>query len=125
VAYGQSKTANILFAAELNRRMVAQGTNISAYSLHPGAIKTELGRDLGFVESTLLAVGATFLFKTIPQGAATTVYLATAPEVEGNTKDLGARFFSDSNVAIPAKWASDPVVAQRLWQLTEELIKGK
>jgi len=123
-SYGQSKTANILFAYELNRRMAEEGTNVAAYSLHPGAIRTELQRHLSWGDMGMVVLTKVGFFKTIGQGAATSVYLAIAPDVEGNKKDLGMRYFSDSNRAVPAAHIN-PENAKRLWDLTEELIKDK
>jgi len=110
-AYGQSKLANILFASELNRRL--EGTNVTANSLHPGVIKTELVRDttLGQI---FTVVGGLFL-KSIPQGAATTVYVAT--KVEG-----GGRYYADCDVLQPSIAAQDVEAAKKLWELSEKLV---
>jgi len=116
-AYGQSKTANLLFAVELNRRMHMEGHKITANALHPGVINTELDRDLGGLEMAVSALGAPFK-KTIPQGAATTIYVATAPELEG----IGGKFFADCNEETPKAYASNPRYAERLWKLSEEMI---
>ena len=91
-AYGQSKTANILFAVELTRRWQADG--ITANSLHPGGIRTNLQRHI--TEADLDAIrraagAASFSWKTTEQGAATSVLLATSPLLEG----IGGRYFED------------------------------
>uniref|UniRef100_A0A7S4M8J1 Uncharacterized protein n=1 Tax=Vannella robusta TaxID=1487602 RepID=A0A7S4M8J1_9EUKA len=118
-AYGQSKTANLLFAVELNRRMHNEGLKITANAVHPGVIKTELGRDLSGVEGLLITLGSPFL-KSIPQGAATTVYVATAPELEG----IGGKYFADCNEAVAKPYATNPRYAERLWKMSEEMVKN-
>jgi len=118
-AYGQSKTANILFAIELDRRMRAEGVAITANALHPGAIKTNLQTHVQDSYATKIASKADYFFKTIPQGAATSVFVATSPAIEG----IGGRYFSDSNLAVPTAYASDPIAAKKLWDLSEELTK--
>ena len=116
-AYGQSKTANLLFAVELNRRMHNEGLKITANAVHPGVIKTELARDLSGVEGVFMTLGSPF-FKTIPQGAATSVYVATAPELEG----IGGKYFADCNEEVPKPYANNPRYATKLWEISEELI---
>ena len=119
-AYGQSKTANILFTVELQKRLAAQGIN--AYALHPGVILTELGRHLTSEDAEGLAKRLP-TFKTIPQGAATTVYAATA------TGLAGGAYLEDCHVAGPPNedfsegvmaWATDPEQAARLWDWSLE-----
>jgi NAD(P)-dependent dehydrogenase (short-subunit alcohol dehydrogenase family) len=119
-AYGQSKTANILFTVELQKRLAAQGIN--AYALHPGVILTELGRHLTSEDAEGLAKRLP-TFKTIPQGAATTVYAATAAGLPGGT------YLEDCHVAGPPNedfsegvmaWATDPELAARLWDWSLE-----
>lgn len=117
-AYGQSKTANLLFAVELNRRMHNEGLKITANAVHPGVIATELARDLSAFEQTMLVVGKPFT-KSIPQGAATTIYVATAPELEG----IGGKFYENSNESVAKPYATNPRYAERLWNLTVELIQ--
>jgi len=113
-AYGQSKLANALFALELNRRL--QGTNVSVNSVHPGVIHTELSRStkLGTIFYTL---GSVFL-KTIPQGAATTCFVATHPSITPETSGV---YFADSAVAKSTDYAKDLNLAAQLWTLTEQL----
>jgi NAD(P)-dependent dehydrogenase (short-subunit alcohol dehydrogenase family) len=136
VAYGRSKTANILFAVEFDRRHKAEG--VRATALHPGGIQTELSRHIGeegikqLVErvnaQTRAAGEPDFKFKTIPQGAATSVWagvVATADEV-------GGRYCEDCHVAEiepnSAKragvkpYALDPETAKALWAKSEEMV---
>lgn len=121
-AYGQSKTANILFAQELNKRYSKDG--IYANSLHPGTIaSTELARHfyitrmpgVSYLISSVEWIGLT---KTIPMGAATQVYVATAPELER----VGGKYFSDSKVATPMAYATDEENAKRLWEVSAQLV---
>jgi NAD(P)-dependent dehydrogenase (short-subunit alcohol dehydrogenase family) len=126
IAYGQSKTANILFAVELTRRWQADG--ITANSLHPGGIRTNLQRHIteADLDAIRRAVGAAaFSWKSTAQGAATSVLLATSPLLEG----VGGRYFEDCNEAGPnrpgertgvAAYALDPEAAERLWKVSEE-----
>ena len=131
-AYGQSKTANALFALHLDR--LAKGRGIRAFSLHPGGIHTPLQRHLSREE--LIALGALDengdeipgRFKTPEQGAATQVWAATSPQLA----DLGGLFLEDCDVAgiresneMTAKgvypYAVDPDEAARLWNLSSDL----
>ena len=123
-AYGQSKTANILFSVELDRRLGARG--VHAYAVHPGMIATELGRYMTKDDMTALMErakrgpsGGMPPRKSIEQGAATTVWAATAPGLE----QQGGTYLADCQVTDQhAPWARDPQSAQRLWMLSEELV---
>ena len=125
-AYGQSKTANALFAVELDRRGAASG--VRAFSLHPGAILTPLQRHLPREE--MLAAGwidengtPAAYFKTVPEGAATMVWAATSPQLAG----LGGVYCEDCDIAPIGETsgvrphATDPGEAERLWALSVEL----
>jgi len=128
VAYSQSKTANVLFAVEATRRWANDG--ITANALNPGGIRTALQRyqSLEDMESMeMRRIASRVEWKTPEQGAATSVFLATSPLVEG----IGGRYFDNSNEALPsappepggvAAWALDPVDAERLWELSIELL---
>jgi NAD(P)-dependent dehydrogenase (short-subunit alcohol dehydrogenase family) len=131
LAYGQSKTANILFAVEAARRWAADG--ITADALNPGRIAdTNLSRYVAEVASAPAAFEASSAtsavsVKNVEQGAATSVLLAGSPLVEGVT----GRYFEDCNEAGPhrpgvrrgvAGYALDPVAAARLWEVSIELI---
>ncbi len=131
-AYGQSKTANVLHAVGLERRLAGEG--IHAYALHPGGIMTDLGRHLA--ESDVVELmrrakvdpGEGLKMKTIPAGAATTVWAATAQELEGR----GGIYLEDCQIAPRCgglledpgymDYAVDPDSAERLWMLSEKLI---
>jgi len=115
VAYGQSKTANILFSLKLNEKMSGFGTS---NSLHPGLIKTGILRKMNdwifdFIHTLGYLIG-----KSPSQGAATQIYVATAPELEG----VGGKYFRDCNEKEPEPYATDPQSADRLWKLCEEMV---
>lgn len=128
VAYGQAKTANVLFSVALDKRF--KGRGIRSYAVHPGGIQTELGRHMD--ENDLkdlmdLRKGRSpMVFKQVPQGAATTVWAATAPELDGH----GGLYCEDCGVAETIEdpsmdqgimsWALDEEAAERLWALSEE-----
>ncbi|WP_152362170.1 SDR family NAD(P)-dependent oxidoreductase [Microlunatus speluncae] len=124
-AYGQSKTANVLFAVEADRRWATDGIRVNA--LMPGGIRTNLQRYVSDeeLERLRLAAGTEApTWKTPEQGAATTVLLAASPLLAG----IGGRYFEDCNEAAPnqpgsragvAPYALDPDAARRLWQVSE------
>ncbi|HEY0808270.1 MAG TPA: SDR family NAD(P)-dependent oxidoreductase [Pseudonocardiaceae bacterium] len=133
LAYGQAKTANVLFAVRLDR--FARHKSVHAFAVHPGGIMTPLQRhltrqemlDRGWIDEAGNVIAA---FKTPEQGAATTVWAATSPKLDG----MGGRYLSDCEVAEPApaqldrstsstvrEYAVDPEQAARLWTLSAEL----
>ena len=115
-AYAQSKLANILHAYELARRLA--GTGVTANALHPGAIRSGFNMNNGPFATMLQTIMAPFLL-TPEQGAETTIYLASSPEVEGVT----GRYF-DTRQAVPSSFISyDPAAARRLWEVSDELIR--
>jgi NAD(P)-dependent dehydrogenase (short-subunit alcohol dehydrogenase family) len=131
-AYGQSKTANVLFAVEASRRWAGDG--ITANALMPGGIMTALQRHVGGSDYIGAARDrfrrAGVELKTVEQGAATSVLLATSPQLEG----VGGRYFEDCNEAQAvqrrdeygisgvAPYALDPGNAERLWEVSLELL---
>jgi NAD(P)-dependent dehydrogenase (short-subunit alcohol dehydrogenase family) len=128
LAYGQSKTANVLFAVELERRLGGRG--VHAYAVHPGVIPTDLSRHMGSEDFQHIRQrsGGSLKLKTVASGAATSVYAATAPELEGR----GGLYLEDCHVAEVnddpearegvRSYAVDPEAAKRLWTLSEELV---
>lgn len=131
LAYGQSKTANILFGVEGSKRWAADGITVN--SLMPGAIRTNLQRHVSAAEldaARAPAGGGGPRWKTPEQGAATSVLLATSPLLEG----VGGRYFEDCAEAGPheeggprrgyAAHAVDPEAAARLWQVSEVMLDG-
>jgi NAD(P)-dependent dehydrogenase (short-subunit alcohol dehydrogenase family) len=139
VAYGRSKTANILFAVEFDRRHKADG--VRATAVHPGGIQTELSRHIGeeginkLIESINAQTRAKgepdFKFKTIPQGAATSVWAGVVAAAD----DVGGRYCEDCHVAEieldAAKragvkpYALNPETAAALWAKSEEMVGEK
>ena len=114
--YGTSKLMNILFTRQLAQRL--QGSHITTNCLHPGVVRTGFGQDYSGIFSILTRVAAPFM--TSPEnGAATSIYLATSPEV--NT--ISGAYFSDCKIAKPRKWAEDDEAAQKLWDLSVHLCK--
>ncbi len=125
-AYGQSKTANIWCAIELDRRLSPRG--VHAYAVHPGVIATELSRHLDKDDFAAMASrmpGGRLVLKTVEQGAATTVWAATSPDLA----DAGGLYLEDCGIAGPADaegtrgyapWAMDAESAARLWAWSEE-----
>jgi NAD(P)-dependent dehydrogenase (short-subunit alcohol dehydrogenase family) len=127
LAYGQSKTANVLFAVEAQRRWADHGITVNA--LNPGGIRTNLQRHLTADEVTAMQARAAAGpgWKTPEQGAATSALLAASPFVEG----VGGRYFEDCNEAEPhregtrtgvADHALDPDAAARLWEVSRNLV---
>ena len=128
LSYGQSKTANALFSVGLNNRLSERG--VTANAVHPGVIVTELGRHLdeSDMEAIMERVSVSQqAFKEVPQGAATSVWAATSPDLEGR----GALYLEDCQIAEPATedsaggvhaYALDAADAERLWQLSEQLV---
>lgn len=135
VSYGQSKTANVLFAVGLEHRLAGRG--IHAYALHPGGIMTNLGRHMSEQDMADLMERIRKNaeergeepepFKTIPQGAATTCWTATADELEG----AGGLYCENCHVADEdnestgggvRSYAIDKDKADRLWKMSEEMV---
>ncbi|CAN6223291.1 unnamed protein product [Urochloa humidicola] len=116
-AYGQSKLANILHANELARQFKEEDVNITANSLHPGSIITNLLRYHSIVDALHRTLGKLVL-KNAQQGAATTCYVALHPQV----KVVSGKYFCDSNLYEPTEKAKDMALAKRLWDFSIELI---
>ena len=128
VAYGQSKTANILFSLSLTQKFSDSG--IVSYGLHPGSIPTELQRNSDkkmLDEARKRAVQNSFLVvKTLDEGASTTLVAALDPALRNGPALDGKRVFLDNcQIGEPAPWASDPTAAAKLWALSEELVGQK
>jgi NAD(P)-dependent dehydrogenase (short-subunit alcohol dehydrogenase family) len=134
-AYGRSKTANILFAVEFDRRHAARG--VRATAVHPGGIQTELGRHMTpeAIEALRTRMEAArppgappFQWKTIPQGAATSLWAAVVAPPE----DVGGLYCEDCHVAVREEnpdarygfrsYALDADTARALWSLSERMV---
>jgi NAD(P)-dependent dehydrogenase (short-subunit alcohol dehydrogenase family) len=134
VAYGRSKTANVLFAVEFDRRHRDEG--IRAAAVHPGGIQTELSRHMSpeammrLLESirASLPPGTDLKLKTIPQGAATTLWAGVVAPAD----EVGGRYCEDCHVAEildigqtlggVRSYALDPERAKALWKVSEEMV---
>jgi NAD(P)-dependent dehydrogenase (short-subunit alcohol dehydrogenase family) len=114
-AYGHSKLANILFSNELARRL--RGTGVTSNALHPGAVATGIGSNNGIAGRVVPLLLKPF-FRSPARGAATTIYLASAAEVDGVT----GKYFYDSQPVDPKPWALDTNAAGRLWVTSERLL---
>ncbi len=129
-AYGQSKTANVLFSVALSRRLEARG--IYSNAVHPGMIQTDLGRHLEQSDRERLSglmSTRSLRYKSPEEGAATSLWAATSPLLEGR----GGLYLEDCGFSQPFQekkpeaggympYAVDPEAAQRLWDLSEELV---
>ncbi|XP_022159698.1 short-chain dehydrogenase TIC 32, chloroplastic-like [Momordica charantia] len=117
-AYGQSKLSNVLHANELARRFKEEGVNITANSLHPGIIRTNLFRHFSYGNGIVNTVGK-LVFKSVEQGAATTCYVALHPQVKG----VSGEYFLNSNLHKASPHGQDVDLANKLWDFTTNLIK--
>ncbi|XP_046364748.1 retinol dehydrogenase 14-like [Haliotis rufescens] len=122
-AYAQSKVANILFSNELAKKL--KGTGVTVNSLHPGVIASDLTRHvedrvpgvLRFLIKPLYLLVQVLAFKTVKQGAQTSICCAVAEELEGVT----GKYFSDCTQTKLLPHATDEDAARRLWRLSEEM----
>ena len=116
-AYNQSKLANVMFTYELARRL--EGTGVTATALHPGVVRTAFGsEDPSRFWRFMFPVVRPFM-KTPERGAATSVHLASSPDVEGVT---GA-YFANSKQRRSSASSYDTAAAARLWQVSEQLVQ--
>ena len=115
-AYNASKLANVMFTYELARRL--EGTGVTATVLHPGVVRTSFGaEDPSPLYRVLLPLARLFM-KTPEQGAATSVYLASSPEVEGVTR----RYFANRRPKRSSKASYDAQAAAQLWHVSADLV---
>ena len=114
-SYGHSKLANVLFTRELTKRL--EGSGIIVNCLHPGAIASNLGKNNKRWYSTLISLLMRPFFKSIEKGAKTTIYLAT------EMIESSGKYYINSKPHKLKPWAEDDVAAERLWQLSEILLK--
>ncbi|MFT4613691.1 MAG: NAD(P)-dependent dehydrogenase (short-subunit alcohol dehydrogenase family) [Bacteroidia bacterium] len=128
-AYGESKTANVLFSVALDKRL--KDSNVRSFAVHPGVIMTELSRHMADSDFAALSErspsAAKMVFKSVEQGAATSVWAATSAALAGK----GGIYLEDCQIAAPAQpggsngieaYAVDEAAAERLWSLSEELV---
>lgn len=133
LAYGQSKTANILFARQFDKLYASEG--IHAYSLHPGVIRTNLGRHIPIEEQRAMGwldnnPALLERMKTVEQGASTTIFAALAPELDNH----GGEYLEDCAISkgvnpdMNTFWGMgeqsiNMEAAERLWKLSEEMVQ--
>lgn len=113
-AYGQSKLANLYFTYELSRRL--EGSGVTANALHPGFVATNFGKSNGGIFRSLFGL---FQMAAInpEEGAQTTIYLASAPEVQGVT----GQYFDKKKAIRSSDVSYDAVIAKRLWEISEQM----
>ena len=118
-AYSQSKLANVLFTYALARRL--EGSGVTANALHPGVVRTGFGKNNGGIVGPIFALAQTIarpIFISPEQGAMTTIYLASSPEVEGVT----GKYFAKCK-EVPSNAVSYDVPTQeRLWEMSESMV---
>ncbi|RKH32937.1 SDR family oxidoreductase [Corallococcus praedator] len=112
--YGNAKLSNILFTKALAKRLA--GTQVTANALHPGAVRTGFGHNSQGIFRHLVKLGAPFMISP-EKGARTSVYLAASPEVAG----VSGEYFNKCRKAKPSSAARDEALAERLWQVSEQL----
>jgi retinol dehydrogenase-14 len=115
-AYSQSKLANVLFSYELARRLPA--TSVTANALHPGVVRTSFGaEDPAGIQRRFVPFVRPFM-KTPAQGAATSIHVACAPDLE----QVSGRYFTNSKPKSSSKASYDQATAARLWQISADLV---
>jgi len=118
-AYAQSKLANVLFTYELARRL--EGSGVTANTLHPGVVRTGFGKNNpGLVRVVFQAaqlIGRPW-FLSPEQGAQTSIYLASSPDVEGIT----GKYFADSREEPSSPASHDEAAQRRLWEMSEQMV---
>ena len=117
-AYQQSKLANILFTYELARRL--EGKRVTANALHPGFVRTTIFREPGLI-GWLLRRAADVIALSPEDGARTSVYLASSPDVAG----ISGRYFVKEKPTESSPQSHDTAAAQRLWELSEVMTAKK
>jgi retinol dehydrogenase 14 len=115
-AYNQSKLANVLFIYELARRL--QATSVTANALHPGVVRTSFGAEDPAVVQRLFIPFLMYFMKAPAQGAATSIHLASAPDLEQVT----GCYFADNKPKRSSERSYDEAAAARLWQVSADLV---
>ncbi|KAL4658983.1 retinol dehydrogenase 12-like [Arapaima gigas] len=118
--YNHTKLHNILWTNELARRL--QGTGVTANSLHPGVVMTEMMRHYHWLIRLVFRMVGIFFFKSAEQGAVSSLYCAVAEETEGIT---GKYFDSNCSLVLPSPLARDPVLAAKSFEYCERLVAAK
>ncbi|MBS1622645.1 MAG: SDR family oxidoreductase [Bacteroidetes bacterium] len=115
-AYAQSKLANVLFTQELAERLA--GTHVTANSLHPGFVKTNIGnKDTSWYASAVWSLITSIGAISVEKGAETSVYLASSPEVQS----ISGKYFTKCKEKQPGKQTFDKALQKELWRVSEQL----
>jgi NAD(P)-dependent dehydrogenase (short-subunit alcohol dehydrogenase family) len=117
-AYSQSKLANILFTVELARRLA--GSSVTANALHPGFVASGFGHNNGTLFGILIGLAQRVAAIGAEEGAQTSVYLASAPELAG----VSGMYYEKRRPVAPSPEAQDTAAAARLWQISEQLVQA-
>jgi NAD(P)-dependent dehydrogenase (short-subunit alcohol dehydrogenase family) len=115
-AYGRSKLANLLFALELGERLQAEGK--IAHAVHPGVIQTPLNRHMSLLLRSFYPIGNAVFMKSVPEGAATQVYLATHPDVPYDRSS----YWSSCNIKQPTPMALSLELRKKLWEVSTQIV---
>lgn len=113
--YAKSKLANVLFSNELGRRWA--DARVASNSVHPGDVVTNITRDSRLL-TALIPIGGMLWLKTPAQGAATSLHVATAPQLAG----VSGRYYGDSREKKMSRVAADEAAAKRLWDVSSEMV---
>lgn len=117
--YSETKLMNILFTNELARRL--EGTGVTANSLHPGFVRTGFGMNNGGWFVRLFGIVSQFAAISPEEGAQTSIYLASSPEVRGVT----GQYFTNKQIKTPSAAARDSYLQEKLWRVSEELTAAR
>ncbi len=113
--YGRTKMANVLFTYELSHRL--EGSGVTVNCLHPGVVRTRIGRDLKGFFKIVIALMLPF-FLSAAKGAETAVYLASSSEVEG----VSGKYFMKKKAVASSKASYDDAAKRKLWEVSEKLV---
>jgi NAD(P)-dependent dehydrogenase (short-subunit alcohol dehydrogenase family) len=114
-AYARSKLANVLFTAELARRLAGKGVTVNC--VHPGAVATNIWSRAPWFARPLLALAKPFM-RSPEQGGRSIVHLAASPDLEG----LTGGYYEKDRLALPSRLAQDEALARRLWEMSARLV---
>jgi NAD(P)-dependent dehydrogenase (short-subunit alcohol dehydrogenase family) len=116
--YGQSKLANVLMVKELQRRLDEEGVDIVVNAVHPGTVRTDLGRH-SLAWTVVCALFGWAFLKDVEQGASTTIYAAVHPD----TAHSKAQYFADNAIGYPNAASQNMESAKRLWDVSVDMVK--
>lgn len=116
-AYQQSKLANVYFTYELAKRL--RGTGVTANCLNPGVVATDFGREYTGFKGLMAKKLLRPFMKTPEQGARTSIYVASSPDLE----EVSGKYFADSKQKRSSKLSYDESISRQLWKISEEMTK--